>query len=167
MRALTTCILALAIPFSWAGDDCTFDADDADSPGFANKLAKCQTMREQASEDAVAPVRNDERATRLYGMGTVDPASGISERPIVAAGSLNHNPGSVYAAREGYSLRPNAQFEDSVTFAIHKLHVQMAHYCAQGWTVEKEWSEPNTLLEGDFYLHYRFRCAEKKPSVAE
>jgi hypothetical protein len=101
----------------------------------------------------------DAATTELYGDGTVNPVSGMAERPIAAPGSMNHSPGKSFAARQSYSLRPNAKFEESVTIAIQRLHIEMAHYCAKGWAVERQWSDADKQREGDFYLHYLFRCA--------
>jgi hypothetical protein len=143
---------------SW-GEDCTFDADDADRPGFANRMTKCQTLQEQQAEISKETSHGDRKAAiLLYGDGTVDPESGIAERPVVAPGTLNHTAAAVYAVREAYSLRANARFEESITLAIHRLHAQMAQHCSQGWLIEQEWVKPNPTTPGDFYLHYRFRC---------
>ncbi|MGV6807646.1 MAG: hypothetical protein ACWA5K_07080 [bacterium] len=160
MKKLFFSFLLIFSGLAWGAENCTFDADDADSPGFANKLAKCETLREQYKEPVSTPDNQDEPATLLYGAGTLDSISALSERPVVAPGSFKHISGKIYAARAAYSLRPNAKFEDSVTLAIHKIHSQMAQYCARGWSVEKEWSEPQSQQAGDYYLHYRFRCAQ-------
>lgn len=135
---------------------CDFDTDDADSPNFMDRIADCekQPAAEKSGKRNITPA-----ATKLYGEGTVDPLSGMAERPIVAPGSMNHSPGKVFAARQPYSLRPNAKFEQSVTIAIQRLHVEMAHYCAKGWSIENQWTEPDAQAEGDFFLHFSFRCA--------
>ena len=158
MKKSIPLLVALVSSLSLA-EDCTFDADAADSPGFANKMTKCETLREQADKPVPVKVERETGATLLYGEGTVDPVSGIAERPIVAPGTLNHSPGKVYVAQQPYSLRPNAKFEESVTLAIHHLHSKMAQYCAQGWELEREWTTPVPDQAGDFYLHYRFRCS--------
>ena len=136
---------------------CDFDTDDADAPNFMDRIIDCeQQPKAKLSTKKTARVAT----TKLYGEGTVDPISGMAERPVAAPGSMNHSPGKSFAARQSYSLRPNAKFEESVTIAIQRLHIEMAHYCAEGWAVEKQWTEANRQREGDFYLHYLFRCAD-------
>jgi len=136
---------------------CGFDTDDADSPNFVDKIIECDEPKKANMPANQYPA--DAKATKLYGDGTLDRASGIFERPIVAAGSMNHTASKAFAARQGYSLRPGAKFEQSVTLAIQRLHIEMAHYCAEGWSVEGQWSEPDPEQEGDYFLHYRFVCA--------
>ena len=133
---------------------CDFDTDDADSPNFMDRIIDCEKQSKPSGKKSVSTV-----TTELYGEGTVDPVSGMAERPVAAPGSMNHSSGKSFAARQSYSLRPNAKFEESVTIAIQRLHIEMAHYCAEGWAVEKQWTEANRQREGDFYLHYSFRCA--------
>tara|TARA_B110000977_G_scaffold101570_1_gene133051 strand:+ start:69 stop:566 length:498 start_codon:yes stop_codon:yes gene_type:complete len=135
---------------------CDFDTDDADSPNFMDRIIDCE---EQSKAKTSTKKLVNTATTELYGEGTVDPVSGMAERPVAAPGSMNHSPGKSFAARQSYSLRPNAKFEESVTIAIQRLHIEMAHYCAKGWAVEKQWTEANRQREGDFYLHYLFRCA--------
>ena len=136
---------------------CDFDTDDADSPNFMDRIIDCE--KQQETQPREKPQLRS-ATTKLYGDGTVNPVSGMAERPIAAPGSMNHSPGKSFAARQSYSLRPNAKFEESVTIAIQRLHLEMAHYCAKGWVVEKQWTEANRQREGDFYLHYSFRCAD-------
>ncbi|MDC3263720.1 hypothetical protein OAU51_00170 [Porticoccaceae bacterium] len=135
---------------------CDFDTDDADSPNFMDRIIDCEKQPKSNSNPSksVSP-----GTTELYGDGTVDPISGMAERPVAAPGSMNHSPGKAFAARQSYSLRPNAKFEESVTIAIQRLHLEMAHYCAEGWKMESQWTEADRRREGDYYLHYRFRCA--------
>jgi hypothetical protein len=136
---------------------CDFDTDDADSPNFMDRIIDC----EKPSKTKLTAKKSASNATiELYGEGTVDPVSGMAERPVAAPGSMNHNPGKSFAARQSYSLRPNAKFEESVTIAIQRLHIEMAHYCAEGWTLESQWTEADGRREGDYYLHYSFRCAD-------
>jgi hypothetical protein len=136
---------------------CDFDTDDADSPNFMDRIIDC----EKPSKAKLTAKKSASNATiELYGEGTVDPVSGMAERPVAAPGSMNHNPGKSFAARQSYSLRPNAKFEESVTIAIQRLHIEMAHYCAEGWTLESQWTEADGRREGDYYLHYSFRCAD-------
>lgn len=156
-RHLLLAILLASSPL--AGADCGYSTDDADSPAFASKITECEG-EEQAPDSGNAEQKKGARTIKLYGDGTVDPATGIAERPVVAPGTLNHNPGNTYAAREPYSLRPGAKFEESVTFAIHRLHTQMAHYCSGGWHKQEEWSTPVPGAEGGFFLHYQFKCME-------
>jgi len=139
--------------------DCDFDTDDADSPDFMAKILACEKNAKPASNKDQKPSAAQTPATKLYGDGTVDPVSGMAERPIVAAGSLNHSANKSFVARQSYSLRSDAKFEQSVTIAIQRLYVEMAHYCAKGWRIEGEWSEPDANTEGDYFLHYQFRCA--------
>ena len=141
---------------------CDFDTEDADSPNFVDKIIECEerakTNNKSPSKKLANEVANS-HATKLYGDGTLDRASGIFERPIVAAGSMNHSPNKAFAARQAYSLRPGAKFEQSVTLAIQRLHIEMAHHCAQGWSMDGQWSEADPEQEGDYFLHYRFICA--------
>jgi hypothetical protein len=145
------CLFLSSVSFA----SCDFDTDDADAPDFMDKIIACEEQ-ETASKPKVAKSGN---AIKLYGDGTVNPESGISERPIVAAGSMNHSASKLFAARQAYSLRPDAKFEESVTIATQKLYLEMAHHCAKGWAIESQWSEPNPEREGDYFLHYGFRCA--------
>ena len=135
---------------------CDFDTDDADSPNFMDRIIDCE---QQPKAKPITEKPPSTIITELYGEGTVDPVSGMAERPVAAPGSMNHSPGKSFAARQSYSLRPNAKFEESVTIAIQRLHIEMAHYCAKGWQVERQWSDADKQREGDFYLHYLFRCA--------
>ena len=137
--------------------NCDFDTDDADAPDFMDKIIACE-KQQQVIKSRPSKVNND--AIRLYGDGTVNPQSGISERPVVAAGSMNHSAKTLFAARQAFSLRPDAKFEESVTIATQRLYIVMAHYCAQGWTIESQWTEPNPRQEGDYFLHHAFRCAD-------
>ena len=153
---LLALIIASELLSANAFSNCEFDTDDADSPNFMDKIVDCEEQPAKISskkKSSIAP------ATKLYGEGTVDPVSGIAERPVVAPGSMNHSPGKGFAARQPYSLRPNAKFEQSVTIAIQRLHVEMAHYCSKGWSIENQWTEPDAQAEGDFFLHFSFRCA--------
>lgn len=152
---LTTYLLCLISAGAYGV--CDFDTDDADSPNFVDKIIDCDKQNGAVSKAANAD-RKDRRATKLYGDGTQDLSSGIFERPVVAAGSMNHSANKAFAARQGYSLRPDAKFEQSVTLAIQRLHIEMAHHCARGWSIDAEWSEPNPDREGDYFLHYRFIC---------
>jgi hypothetical protein len=136
---------------------CDFDTDDADSPNFMDRIIDCE---QQPKAKPITEKSPSTITTELYGEGTVDPVSGMAERPVAAPGSMNHSPGKSFAARQSYSLRPNAKFEESVTIAIQRLHIEMAHYCSKGWAVERQWTEANRQREGDYYLHYLFRCAD-------
>ena len=153
--AKLVCVTALLLSAN-AFSACDFDTDDADSPNFMDRIIDCE-------EQPKAVENHQQRAksptTTLYGDGTVDPLSGMAERPIVAPGSMNHSSGKSFAARQSYSLRADAKFEESVTIAIQRLHIEMAHYCAKGWLLQSQWTEPDARREGDFYLHYQFRCA--------
>ncbi len=135
---------------------CDFDTDDADSANFMDRIIDCD---QQSKAKPRAKKLVSTATTELYGDGTINPLSGMAERPVAAPGSMNHSPGKSFAARQNYSLRPNAKFEESVTIAIQRLHIEMAHYCAEGWAVEKQWTEADGRREGDYYLHYSFRCA--------
>ena len=135
---------------------CDFDTDDADSPNFMDRIIDCEEQPKAAENHQQ---RAKPATTMLYGDGTVDPLSGMAERPIVAPGSMNHSPDKSFASRQSYSLRADAKFEESVTIAIQRLHIEMAHYCAKGWRLESQWTQPDARREGDFYLHYQFRCA--------
>lgn len=137
---------------------CDFDTEDADSPNFVDKIIECDEQA-KANKRSTPHKAAHSPATKLYGDGTMDRASGIFERPVVAAGSMNHSPNKAFASRQAYSLRPGAKFEQSVTLAIQRLHIEMAHHCAQGWSIEGQWSEADPQQEGDYFLHYRFICA--------
>jgi len=141
--------------------NCDFDTDDADAPDFMDKIIACEEQQKASKPKAVksGSATTSDSAVKLYGDGTLNPESGISERPIVAAGSMNHSASKLFAARQAYSLRPDAKFEESVTIATQKLYLEMAHHCAKGWAIESQWSEPNPEREGDYFLHYGFRCA--------
>ena len=136
---------------------CDFDTDDADSPNFVDKIIRCDEPEKDSMRRRQTTSKTE--VSKLYGDGTLDRASGIFERPIVAAGSMNHTANKAFASRQGYSLRPGAKFEQSVTLAIQRLHIEMAHHCSRGWSVEGQWSEPDPEQEGDYFLHYRFICA--------
>ena len=142
-----------------ANSSCDFDTDDADGPDFLDKIIQCE--KQQGSRDKSAKTsraNNSAQITKLYGDGSLT-ASGIIERPVAAAGTLNHHANQSFVARQPYSLRPDAKFEESVTIAIQKLHLEMTHYCARGWDMQRQWTEPNGQQQGDFFLHYQFRCA--------
>ena len=84
---------------------CDFDTDDADSPNFMDRIIDCE--KQQETQPREKPQLRS-ATTKLYGDGTVNPVSGMAERPIAAPGSMNHSPGKSFAARQSYSLRPNA-----------------------------------------------------------
>lgn len=158
---LTTWVLWLFSAYAFSA--CDFDTDDADSPNFVDKIIECDELAQAASNATKTNKKNykaDRKTTKLYGDGTRNPSSGIFERPIVAAGSMNHSANKSFAARQSYSLRPGAKFEQSVTLSIQRLHVEMAHHCAEGWSIEEQWTEPDPEQEGDYFLHYRFVCAD-------
>jgi hypothetical protein len=145
----------------WAeSPSCEFDADAADSPDFIQKIKDCENKAIKLY-DISGGILGKGEAVQLYDQGTTVDASGIVERPIVAPGSLNHHPGVRYVAREYYSLRTDGTFEETIIFAMQKLHGQMAQYCSEGWLKEKEWSEPTPTKNGDFYLYYQFSCSTK------
>ncbi len=157
---ISTCVIWLFSASAFS--DCDFDTDDADSPNFVDKIIECDEQKKATGKPALyraSGAAEYKNTTKLYGDGTKDPASGIFERPIVAPGSMNHSPNKIFAARQAYSLRPGAKFEQSVTLAIQRLYIEMAHHCAKGWSIEDQWSEPNPEQEGDYFLHYRFACA--------
>jgi len=163
MNSRSTCTLLSIASIIWlfsssAFSACDFDTDDADSPNFVDKIIECDETIKTTNKPSQRKAA-DTQATKLYGDGTLDRASGIFERPIVAAGSMNHSPGKAFASRQAYSLRPGAKFEQSVTLAIQRLHIEMAHHCAQGWSIDGQWSEADPQQEGDYFLHYRFICA--------
>ena len=150
------CVTSLLLSANVFGA-CDFDTDDADSPNFMDRIIDCE---QQSKTKSNAKRSVSTATTKLYGDGSINPLSGMAERPVAAPGSMNHSPGKSFAARQSYSLRPNAKFEESVTIAIQRLHIEMAHYCAKGWQLESQWTEANRQREGDFYLHYLFRCAD-------
>ncbi|MCT2529567.1 hypothetical protein N2382_01735 [SAR92 clade bacterium H921] len=157
---ISTCIIWLCSTSAFSA--CDFDTDDADSPDFVDKIIECDESKNKPSRPVLNRVLGKaeyKNTTRLYGDGTKDPASGIFERPVVAPGSMNHSPNKMFASRQAFSLRPNAKFEQSVTLAIQRLYIEMAHYCAKGWSIEDQWSEPDPAQEGDYFLHYRYTCA--------
>jgi len=156
ITAKLVCITSLLLCANVFGA-CDFDTDDADSPNFMDRIIDCE---QQPKAKPITEKSPSTITTELYGEGTVDPVSGMAERPVAAPGSMNHSPGKSFAARQSYSLRPNAKFEESVTIAIQRLHIEMAHYCSKGWAVERQWTEANRQREGDYYLHYLFRCAD-------
>ena len=156
-----TALCVMAIWSSGSFASCNFDTDDADSPDFMDKIIDCEEAQRHQPNQRKQKKPTSTAAVQLYGDGTVDPNSGISERPVVAAGSMNHSANKLFDARQSYSLRPGAKFEDSVTIATQRLYIEMAHYCAKGWTIEAQRSEPDARQEGDYYLHYSFRCANR------
>jgi hypothetical protein len=138
--------------------DCDFDTDDADGPDFLDKIIECEEQQSSGNQSQESSRTNSSAAaTKLYGDGSLT-TSGIIERPVAAAGTLSHYADKSFVARQPYSLRPDAKFEESVTIAIQKLHLEMAHYCARGWDIERQWTEANSQQQGDFFLHYQFRC---------
>jgi len=143
-----------------ASSSCDFDTDDADGPDFLDKIIECE--KQQSSRDnseGGSKASSSVEVTKLYGEGSLT-ASGIVERPVAAPGTLSHYAKKSFVARQPYSLRPDAKFEESVTIAIQKLHLEMAHYCAKGWDMQRQWTEANSQQQGDFFLHYQFRCTE-------
>jgi len=162
MNSRSTCTLLSIACIIWlfsssAFSACDFDTDDADSPNFVEKIIACDAQ-EKADMQRKQKTAEAE-ASKLYGDGTLDRASGMLERPIVAAGSMNHTANKAFAARQSYSLRPGAKFEQSVTLAIQRLQVPMAHHGSRASSVKGQWSEPDPKQEGDYFLHYRFNCA--------
>ena len=125
-------VLTVAMLLSGAANSsCDFDADDADGPDFLDKIIQCEEQQGSRNKSAeTSTANNSARVTKLYGDGSLT-ASGIIERPVAAAGTLNHHANQSFVARQPYSLRPDAKFEESVTIAIQKLHLEMAHYCAK------------------------------------
>ena len=142
-------------------ENCEFDADEADNPNFIESIKNCEkkTIR---LYDPAGGILGGKKAVELYDEGTVVDPSGISERPIVAPGTLNHHPGTRYVGRQFYSVRTDDKFEQTVMFAMQKLHGQMAQHCAAGWKKEGEWSEPVAHREGEYYLHYQFICDDQR-----
>jgi len=62
-----------------------------------------------------------------------------------------------FEIRERYTLGKSAHSPYSAFYVIESLHKQMAELCPKGWEIEREWSLP---IEGDFYLHYQFKCLD-------
>ncbi len=152
-------LLAALLATADSRANCSFDADSADRLDFADQIIDCEPEPSAAPSPSALPVE------RLYD-AAVGSAGIIREHKVVAPGSLNHTPGAHYEAREPYSLRADAAFEESVTFAIARLHLQMAHYCSDGWAVDGQRSEPkravsDPLRAGKYYLYYRFSCAAR------
>jgi len=144
-----------------AAANCGFDADSADRLDFAEQIVDCEAAPDSEAPAATLPFE------RLYDSATgVAGMSVISERRVVAPGSLNHSPGQRFEAREEYSLRADAPFEASVTFAISRLHLQMAHHCSEGWQLDSQRSQPkrtvsDPLRAGKYFLYYQFTCAAR------
>ena len=125
-------------------------------------IVSCQISQlflETGHKKKFAPVCNIHKIEEYMSSFGSLTASGIIERPVAAAGTLSHHVNQSFVARQPYSLRPDAKFEESVTIAIQKLHLVMAHYCAKGWDMQRQWTEANSQQQGDFFLHYQFRCS--------
>ena len=118
-------ILTVAMLLSGAANSsCDFDTDDADGPDFLDKIIECE--KQQSSRDnseGGSKASSSVEVTKLYGEGSLT-ASGIVERPVAAPGTLSHYAKKSFVARQPYSLRPDAKFEESVTIAIQKLHLK-------------------------------------------
>lgn len=165
-KALVAISLALVAISTMGGDDCTWDTDDADSPDFANRIGDCRSST--GTDDTTArPVRQNDKSGRetleLYEDSEVRPGE-ITEIPIAARGFDQHTPGQSYAVRAAYSLAAGAKFEDSITLAIHRIHAQMAQYCARGWHLNRQWTA-TADSPGSYYLHYSFTCTEEPDPV--
>lgn len=65
--------------------------------------------------------------------------------------------GQTHEIRQRYTVDESEHTTDTANTATNALHKKMARYCPQGWHKQKEWSVP---VDGDFYLHYQFRCEE-------
>ncbi len=156
-RAVVAVCAALLSSTLYAG--CDFDADSADRLDFAERIVDCQEPPASPASD-LSPVVIEP----LYGDSAGRAV--ISEHRVVAPGSLNHSPGQSFEARELYSLRGDASFEESVTLAISRLHLQMAHHCSRGWRLDGQRSEAlqdtrDPLRSGKYYLYYQFSCVAR------
>lgn len=155
--------LCVCMPlYSWA-EDCSFDTDDADAPDFANRIGKCQQDSERSGLlDILRGSANKKNAAGYEAVYKNDSEAAeegeLIDTPIGALGFRQHIPGKGYVVREPYSLLRGARFEESVTLAIHRLHLQMAQYCGQGWSLDKEWTSAN-IEPGHYFLHYAFTCS--------
>tara|TARA_B100000575_G_C23020964_1_gene587912 strand:- start:565 stop:1059 length:495 start_codon:yes stop_codon:yes gene_type:complete len=149
--------LILLMLSSMANSECEFDADAIDQSDFVSQIGLC----EQSDKDN--PLNQAKKTPiSLFGEGVLDSSSGIIERNIRTPNAIRHTPNQAYIARRKYSLRSDAKFEQSVNLAIHRLHLDMAHNCSRGWRLETQWSEMIQSQEGDYYLHYQFRCSDIK-----
>ena len=140
-----------------ASSECKFDADAIDQSDFVSQIGSCEHVDKDQS-------LNQAKKTpiSLFGDGILDSVSGIAGRNISTPNAIRHTPNQAYIARRKYSLRSDAKFEQSVNLAIHRLHLDMAHNCSRGWRLEMQWSEMIQSREGDYYLHYQFRCSDIK-----
>lgn len=158
-KLMPVLILALLPLSAGAAANCRFDVDSADRLDFAERIVDCEEPAAEREKTAVQlPLE------RLYSDQSVPAQPLIREHRVVAPGSLNHTAGQRFEAREEYSLRADAAFEASVTFAIQRLHLQMAHHCSRGWRIEGQRSDAkqdirDPLRSGKYFLYYQFTCA--------
>lgn len=155
----TTLLLAVSAAPGWVLASCDFDADSADGLDFADRIIDCEetSKPERQALPAVA-------VEKLYSeVGSAE----ISEHRVVAPGSLNHTANRRFEAREEYSLRADASFESSVTLAVQRLHLQMAHHCSRGWELNSQRSQAkrdisDPLRSGKYFLIYQFTCSDER-----
>lgn len=151
----TTLLLAFASAPGWGLANCDFDADSADGLDFADRIIDC--------DETSKPERQALPAVAVEKLYSEVGSKGIIEHRVVAPGSLNHTANRRFEAREEYSLRADAAFESSVTLAVQRLHLQMAHHCSRGWELNSQRSEAkrdisDPLRSGKYFLIYQFTC---------
>lgn len=163
MKKLIVAMLALCSMASWADSkECEDNVDMADSLDF-------QKMHVECADDPVTLYDPKSKQKFMTGKKTVTTyeknapkksvevkmqnvgSTAISKSEIQQDVAAQDNAGVIFNIREPFTITGGPQS------ALNGLFVQMAQYCEQGWTKEKEWVEP---AESGYYLHYQFRCAE-------
>lgn len=165
-NALTAAaLLALSLDVVAAKEECEDAVDLADSLDF-------QAMHIDCSDDPVtvydpksgasflpnkkvvnayeSPSTKNHTEANQKGIAVVKP--GVDAvKTEAATDKKSDNAGVTFNIREPFTITGGPQS------ALNGLYVQMAQYCSQGWTKNKEWVEPAPT---GYYLHYQFQCAE-------
>lgn len=164
---LSTCLSSVAFADK---DACEDTVDMADSLDFSKLHVECSddpvTIYDPKSKGSF--LTKSGKAVTTYDKKTQTKASAVATQSVTSAAvsatapaqtkteiqqdvaDLN-NAGVLFNIREPFTITGGPQS------ALNGLFVQMAQYCEQGWSKEKEWVEP---AESGYYLHYQFRCAE-------
>lgn len=113
--------------------------DQESKSNFFSKKGKVITAYADQTQSSNQAVTASQRVVALN----------AAHKPL--KGTAQSNAGVTFNIREPFTLTGGPQS------ALNGLYVQMAQYCASGWSKQKEWV---VAVEAGFLLHYQFTCSD-------
>lgn len=165
-RFILTLMVLFCISFSvLAGEvDCSAaGVDQADSPNFAQKLAKCESEKpielwDPASKKGFLQKQGEVVKTyEAYDDKNKSDEPTLKEQIVIPTTGDNpgrHFPGTTFQIRQFFRMDSDVGPVAAVT-VIADMTKQMASYCSEGWEKGKEWTERSG---SGYFLYYQFTC---------